>query len=98
MTYSIQYDERAADDMKAYDPHIAVRLYRTLEEKLSQAPLHFGEYLTGKLYPYRKLRVGEYRVVYRVYEQKVLVYVIVVGNRRDDEVYEKALQRITMRN
>jgi mRNA interferase RelE/StbE len=53
----------------------------------------FGDPLTGNLAGFRKLRVGDYRVVYQVQDKKVVVYVLAVGPRRDKEIYRSALTR-----
>ena len=49
---------------------------------------HYSKALEGT--PYRRLAIGEYRVVYRADEQ--FVHVAVAGKRNDDEVY-RHLQR-----
>ena len=41
---------------------------------------------------FRKLRVGDYRVVYQVKGKTIVVYVLAVGPRRDREVYKAALK------
>ncbi|MGD9825522.1 type II toxin-antitoxin system RelE family toxin [Desulfobacter sp.] len=38
----------------------------------------------------QNLRIGDYRVVYRIVEQKVIVYVLAVCPRRDKEIYRAA--------
>jgi len=41
-----------------------------------------------------KLRVGEYRVIYRLTEQRVDVLVLKIGIHRDFEVYRELLPRL----
>ena len=41
-----------------------------------------------------KLRVGEYRVVYRMVEKRIEVLVLKIGIRRDFEVYRELLHRL----
>lgn len=62
--------------------------------KLSEDPLKYGEPLRGDYKLYRKLRVGDYRVIYRVVKEKVIVYVVKVGIRRDDTVYKEFFLRL----
>ena len=58
-------------------------------------PDEIGEPLQFELKGYRKLKVfNDYRVVYRVDKKEVLVFILVVGIRRDQEVYEEALKRL----
>jgi len=55
--------------------------------------LQFGVPLSGNLADFRKLRVGDFRVVYQVHEKNVVVYVLAVGPRRDMEIYRLAVKR-----
>jgi mRNA interferase RelE/StbE len=50
---------------------------------------HYSKALEGT--PYRRLAVGEYRVVYQADEEAV--HVLVVGKRNDDEVYRQLKRR-----
>lgn len=47
-----------------------------IEEKLATSPDFFGKPLRRSLKGYRKLRVGDYRVVFRIQGSKVLVFAI----------------------
>ena len=64
-----------------------------IDAKLTKAPLQFGASLSGNLANFRKLRIGDYRVVYQVKEKKVIVFVLAIGIRRDKEIYKSAQQR-----
>ncbi len=50
---------------------------------------HYSKALEGT--PYRRLALGECRVVYRADEESV--YVAVTGKRNDDEVYRSLRQK-----
>jgi mRNA interferase RelE/StbE len=52
-----------------------------------------GKPLSGALAGYRRLRTGQTRIVYRVDGKRIEVLVIAVGQRRDDDVYQKAQRR-----
>lgn len=56
-------------------------------------PRDYGRPLRGELRGFWKLRVDEYRVTYEIQEDQALVYVVLVGFRRDEEVYQEALSR-----
>lgn len=47
-----------------------------IEEKLTTSPDFFGKPLRRSLKGYRKLRVGDYRVVFRIQGTKVLIFAI----------------------
>ncbi len=69
-------------------------ILRTLRKKLSLSPDNFGKPLAKELKGYRCLRVADYRVIYRILHQQVIVKVVKIGARRDDEVYEEMLKRL----
>lgn len=60
--------------------------------KLTTDPLLRGHALGGNLAGFRSLVVGKkkIRIVYKVMDKHVLVLVIAIGHRRNDEVYLKA--------
>jgi mRNA interferase RelE/StbE len=61
--------------------------------KLTTSPLQFNVPLSHGLTNFRKLRIGDFRVVYQVQEKRVIVFVLAVGPRRDKEIYKSALKR-----
>ena len=69
------------------------KIITAIRKKLTTDPDNFGTPLKGLLKGYWKLRVGEYRVVCEIQKEKVIVYVIFVGFRRNKEVYKEALKR-----
>lgn len=83
-----------SEDLKRFDPPIQRRLLQTLRKRLSVDPKSYGEPLHGELAGLWKLRVGEYRVVYRIVEKRIEVLVLKIGIRRDFEVYRELLQRL----
>lgn len=90
MSWTIIYHPDVEDDLKRVGTAAARRILRAIDSKLTQAPFQFGVPLAGNLSFFRKLRVGDYRVVYQVEDVKVTVFVLAVGPRRDKEVYDAA--------
>ena len=82
------------EDGKDVDPSTKDYIKKQIKKKLSRDPESYGEPLLGKFRKYRKLKVDGYRVVYRVVKDKVLVLIIKVGIRRDDEVYKDLFFRL----
>ena len=93
MNSIISYHKDVEEDLKSVGSFAAKRILRAIDSKLTQAPLKFGAPLSGNLSIFRKLRVGDYRVVYQVVNNDVTVYVLAVGPRRDKEVYTVACKR-----
>jgi mRNA-degrading endonuclease RelE of RelBE toxin-antitoxin system len=59
---------------------------KAIEERLMQDPLRFGKPLRFSLKGHRRLRVGDYRVLYRIEPESSSVLVVAIKHRR--EVYE----------
>jgi len=51
-------------------------------DRLAETP-HLGAALKGDLRGLRRLRVGDYRVVYEVRDEELVVLVVRVAHRRD---------------
>ncbi len=94
MTWEIIYHKNVDDDLQSIGPASAKRIILTINEKLSVAPDKFGAPLSNNLKNFRKLRIGDYRVVYQLAHKKVIVFVLAVGPRRDKQIYQTASKRI----
>lgn len=93
MTWTVIYHQDVEEDLLSLSPTMASRVVRAIDSKLTSAPLDFGVPLSGNLANFRKLRVGDCRVVFRVSQEHVQVYVLAVGPRRDKEIYRMAGKR-----
>ena len=94
MSWTILYHPDVNEDLESVGPSAARRIMRDIDEKLVKAPHQFSAPLSGNLTNFRKLRIGDYRVVYQVIDDRVIVFVLAVGPRRDKEVYKSALKRV----
>ncbi|MCA9370398.1 MAG: type II toxin-antitoxin system RelE/ParE family toxin [Candidatus Peregrinibacteria bacterium] len=89
-TYNIEYSEH-------FDPksirHIAKAdrdsIKTAIEHKLTVHPETFGKPLRRSLKGYRRLRVDDYRVIYRI--EKTSVKIFAIGHR--STVYEDYMSR-----
>jgi len=66
------------------------KIKKAIEEKLTAHPEVFGKPIRRSLKGYRKLRVGDHRIIYRIEGKKVKIFYI--GHR--SIVYEKANKRV----
>ncbi len=94
MNWTVVYHRDVEEDLDSIGPSAARRIIRNIDSKLTTAPLQFGAPLAGNLSKFRKLRIGDFRVVYKTIEKKVIVYVLAVGPRRDKEIYKVASKRL----
>ena len=96
--FKVQIDELVLKkDFKKIDKADQLRIINTIRKKLTSKPQEFGKPLKGELKGYWKLRIGEYRVTYEIEKDKIIVYVIMVGYRRDKEAYKKAIIRLGLK-
>jgi mRNA interferase RelE/StbE len=93
VTWTVIYHHEVDEDLQSVGVSTASRIVRAIDAKLTRSPLDFGSPLSGGLADFRKLRVGDCRVVYQVLKTQVVVYVLAVGSRRDKEIYRTALKR-----
>lgn len=84
--WSVEYTQSATDEIHSLDGTIKKFIKKAIEEKLMTDPLKFGLPLRRNLAGLFKLRVGNYRIIYQIKEQEVIVLVVAVGHRR--MVYE----------
>jgi mRNA interferase RelE/StbE len=83
--WQILYSESAKSEIENLDGSIKKIIKRAIEEKLMVDPLKFGLPLRRSLFGFFKLRVGSYRIIYKIEKKEVIVLVISVGHRK--EVY-----------
>lgn len=96
--FKVQIDELVLKkDFKKIDKADQLRIINTIRKKLTSNPQEFSKPLKGELKGYWKLRIGEYRVIYEIKKDKIIVYVIMVGYRRDKEAYKKAIIRLVLK-
>jgi len=86
VTYRIEYLESVVrEDIPKLPKATRARVRTAIERKLAAHPIEFGKPLRYSLRGARRLRVGDWRVIYRV-EPPDLVLVVKIGHRR--EVYD----------
>ena len=95
MIWAVEFHPLVRDqDLPSLDRAARTRILKAIREKLTVSPETFGERLRAELHGYWKLRVGEYRVIYEVRKNHVLILVLKIGYRRDDEVYKQMSKRL----
>ena len=77
------------EDIPRLSSNIAVRIENAIINRLLINPIKYGYFLRGSLRGYRKLRVGDWRIIYRIVGKEIRI--IAIGNRKD--VYKFATIR-----
>jgi len=91
--FEVRLSEDAEDDLRRLDGDTQKRLYKWLRRRLSECinPRALGEPLSAELSEYWKYRSGDYRIIAKILDDKVIVFVIALGHRKD--IYKKLKRR-----
>jgi mRNA interferase RelE/StbE len=88
LAYNIVYKKSVARDLKRFSKAEALRILNQIEKDLpKEADTH--PILKGQFAGLRKYRVGDYRVIYAILGDNVLI--LRIGHRRD--VYKKEISK-----
>ena len=82
MPYDIQFYENARRQILEIDASVRERLLKRIERMQQEPP---GRHLQFGL-PYFVIEVGQYRIVYKYYEEKELKIIYFIGTHKE---YEK---------
>ena len=80
MSYKITYKKSVTRDLKKINKNQAERILAKIEEDLPEKADSFPS-LTGKFSGLRRFRVGDYRVVYTIMDDKVII--LRISHRRE---------------
>lgn len=88
MAWTVEWDPAAVGELAALDRPIQKRIQRFIDERLLRAedPRKLGAGLTGPWRGHWKYRVGDWRMIARISDERILIYIVRVGHRR--EIYE----------
>jgi len=95
MSYNLKFLPTALKEWRKLDKSIQLQLKKKLAARL-QNPHVSASKLRGFDSVYKiKLRASGYRLVYEVDDDIIVVFVIAVGKRDKNDVYEKAKNRLS---
>lgn len=87
-SYKIEYLENVAkEDIPSLPKTMRETIKRAIETRLSVEPIGLGKPLRYSFIGHRRIRVGDYRVVYRVDVKANVVTIVFIKHRKD--VYEE---------
>jgi len=86
--FEIRYDDRVvSDDLPNMPSTMRSRVRAAIEQRLMVDPISFGKPLRYALRGHRRLRVGDWRIVYRVDVARRVVFVVAIDHRKN--VYDE---------
>ena len=91
MSWRVHYHPEVSEDLDSLGPADVSRVMRVIDQRIYRGdPDKLGKPLRGDLVGCRRLRIGSFRIVYRVDPRRKEILVLAVGPRRREEVYKKA--------
>jgi mRNA interferase RelE/StbE len=87
--WTIEFDSAAQREFERLDKSVALRISKFLHQRIAslENPRLIGERLHGTLSDYWKYRVGDYRIICKLEDDRLVVVVVRIGHRR--EVYKR---------
>lgn len=88
MTWIIEWDDRARKELRKLDKSIQKEILNYLRTRIenTEDPRLFGQSLSANKVGLWRYRVGNYRLICKLEENKCVVFIIGVGHRKD--IYE----------
>lgn len=86
MAWAIEFSPEAARELDRLDPQHARRILKFLNDRISRLdnPRSVGSALQGERFgEFWKYRVGDYRIICNIEDQRLQVLVLRVGHRRE---------------
>lgn len=86
MTYEVQLTPAAARQLRRFDPQARRRVQAAIDLLATEPRPPAATRLVGGVGEWR-VRTGDYRIVYEIEDERLLVLVLSVGHRR--EIYRR---------
>lgn len=85
MRYSVKFEKQALKSLKDIDKKQSKLIMTWIENNLDgcENPRRLGKPLKGKLNEYWRYRVGQYRVLVEIKDDKLMIVMINIGHRKD---------------
>jgi len=76
MPYRVLYHPEVKGDLAHINENVKKRIRKAIETRLMTAPERYGEPLRKTLKGYWKLRVGDYRIVFKLTGNDLIIFAI----------------------
>lgn len=85
MAWTIEFSTSAERSLRKLDREAARRIAKFIDHRLSALddPRHLGKPLQGVLHERWSYRVGDYRLICELQDDRLIVLVIEIGHRRE---------------
>ena len=85
MKYKVEFTQRALKDLKKLDRHTAALILGWIRKNLENCdnPRLYGKGLTANRSGQWRYRVGDYRLLAEIEDDKIIILILNVGHRRE---------------
>jgi mRNA interferase RelE/StbE len=85
LAWQIEFVPAAAKELKKLGKAEASRIVRTLEERIASRddPRELGAALAGELAGLWRWRIGDYRLIARIEDQRITILIVRIAHRSD---------------
>ncbi len=80
--YKVLFDKKVYKDLKNIDRKWKIKILEKIEKELAKNP-YIGKKLVGNLSPFFRYRVGDYRIIYRIYEDIIEIEIVKIAHRKE---------------
>ena len=89
MAWTVEISDFAERQLRKLDGSVQKRILDWLDDRIEgcKNPRHFGEPLRGIHTGFWRYRIGNYRVICDIVDERIVVLVLAIGHRRD--IYRK---------
>jgi mRNA interferase RelE/StbE len=88
LAWTVEISDVAEKQLRRLDRPVQKRLLDWLDDRIEgcKDPRHFGEALRGDLGGLWRYRIGDYRIICQIHEERLVVLALAIGHRR--EIYQ----------
>jgi mRNA interferase RelE/StbE len=83
MTYSIDFRPAVLKSLKRFPKRDLVRIKKKIEDIGQDLPEPNTTKMKGNN-PFHKIRTGDYRIIYEIHDDRLIILIVKVGHRKDD--------------
>ena len=81
MNYSLKIKASAKKSLLKIDKKNRIRLIKVIDDLLSQP--YKGTQLKGDLTGLRSIRIGQFRIIYEIQKDELIILVVRIGHRKE---------------
>ena len=85
MNFHVEFDKSVYKYLSKLDKYTTKMLLNWIEDRLENCenPRIYGKALSSNLAGLWRYRVGDYRIIAKIIDEKIIVLIIAIGHRKD---------------